>query len=342
MDIAVLQTSHQGTDASIKKVPAALMESLRGVLLDRVHDLYLKAVSRLPMKEFQISHHRGLLKAGYCYGPFNPVWNIIVNTVWYNTAFPACEEFEVDMISTMRHVEFRSLNRLIAFLSASIPVVSEHEAMYYLLKSDLKVGKAIQMMNREHECLDESGYKAATDASSHPKPEEFLDFVTKSLPKVLPYVKSLMQASHLISSDDIIHLSSLLAASAKPLDPPVELTKDALNMLSKYKKNFLTEQSIFQAKVEAALRKYEQVKGYFYELNMIYVVNNHVGKITDMRHSKKQYSHVNFWATRKNGERPTLFFAQFSNDVDSENVHSICYPVTGLSTHSAFLAKYGS
>ncbi|GJN19094.1 hypothetical protein PR202_gb06332 [Eleusine coracana subsp. coracana] len=96
-----------GTDVSIKKVPAALMESLRGVLLDRVHDLYLKAVSRLPMKELRISHHRGLLKAGYCYGPFNPVWNIIVNTIWYNTAFPACEEFEVDMISMMRHVESR-------------------------------------------------------------------------------------------------------------------------------------------------------------------------------------------------------------------------------------------
>lgn len=72
---------------------------------------------------------------------------------------------------------------------------------------------------------------------------------------------------------------------------------------------------------------------------MICVVNKYVGKKIGMTNSKKQYSHVNFWATRENEGRPTLFFAQFSNDEDSANHYSICYPVTGLSTHDGMFSS---
>ncbi|KAK3152239.1 hypothetical protein QOZ80_2BG0156230 [Eleusine coracana subsp. coracana] len=262
MGIAVLRIP----PASTEKVSVELTESLRGVLLDRVHDLYLKAVSRLPMKEFQTHHHRGLLKAGYCYGPFDPVYNIIVNTIWYNTTFPTSQEFEVDMVCTMRHIESRSLNGLIAFLRASIPQVSEHEAMTYLLKSDLKLCRAIQMAKQEHQTPgsdDEIGYKAAVNASSHPRSEEFLKVVIQTWPKVLSAVRSMMKASHLISSSAIIHLFRLLGTRANLLEPTLKLTKDALDMLSRYKKEFLTQQSIVRAKVEAALKKYGHAQVYW-------------------------------------------------------------------------------
>jgi hypothetical protein len=104
------------------------IQSLRGLLLDRIHVVYLKAISALPIEDFRSRHHRGLLKAGYCYGPFNPIFNIIVNTIWYDTAFPAQKEFKLDMICTriLIHAESRSLDLL-----ARISNLSEHDAMVY-------------------------------------------------------------------------------------------------------------------------------------------------------------------------------------------------------------------
>uniref|UniRef100_A0A0A9B882 PIR2-like helical domain-containing protein n=1 Tax=Arundo donax TaxID=35708 RepID=A0A0A9B882_ARUDO len=58
------------------------------VLLERIHGFYLEAISRIPAPCLRSRHHRGLLKAGHCYGPFDTVTNIIVNTISYDTAFP--------------------------------------------------------------------------------------------------------------------------------------------------------------------------------------------------------------------------------------------------------------
>ncbi|TVT97900.1 hypothetical protein EJB05_56826 [Eragrostis curvula] len=334
MSLAPIRIPQHDADASTK-VLGVLTPSLRCVLLDRIHDLYLKAVSQLPMEDFRTRYHRGLLKAGYCYGPFNPVSNIIVNTIWYDTTFPASQGLEVDMICTMRHVESRSLSGLLAFLRASIPEVSEHEAMTYLLKNDLKVGKAIKMAAKQGHYKsgsDESSYKAAANASSHPKAEEYLEFAVQSLPTMMSDVRSLMQASQMISSRNILRLSRLLSpSSAEPLESPLKLTQDAVDMLSKYKKDFLTEQTITRGKVEAALQNYEETMGCCYELRIICGVNNCVGKQRKIRDPKRQYSHVNFWASLKNGGSPTLFFAQFNNDEGCEN-QSICCPVSDQST----------
>uniref|UniRef100_A0A0D9WE54 Uncharacterized protein n=1 Tax=Leersia perrieri TaxID=77586 RepID=A0A0D9WE54_9ORYZ len=274
--------------ASIVNVPGELTESLQGVLMDRVHDHYLKAIF-------------SLLKAGYCFGPFHPVSNIIMNTVWYDTAFPPSKEFEVDMIFTLRHVESRSVNGLITFLRACIPVISEHEAMVYLLKSNLDVCKAIQMAKSQGcdvSVCDDSGYKAAAKAASHPNLEAYCD--------------------------------------AKSLDPTIELTKDALKCITNYKEDFLTQQSFVRRKVEAALRNYEQSKGCCYDLGVICGVNDNVGKETGIFDTKFQYTHANFWATQDNGTA-ALFFTEFSNDEDVDH-KPFCYPVSGLSTQGIILS----
>ncbi|KAK3148911.1 hypothetical protein QOZ80_3AG0210350 [Eleusine coracana subsp. coracana] len=100
--------------------------SMKMVLLDKTHGLYLEAISRIPTALLRSRLHWALLKAGYCYGPLDPVANILINTIWYDTASPSQLEFEVDMIrmESLANIESRSLNGLIAFMSAQFPTIS--------------------------------------------------------------------------------------------------------------------------------------------------------------------------------------------------------------------------
>ncbi|CAL5060044.1 unnamed protein product [Urochloa decumbens] len=322
------------SDVRTEKVPGGLTISLRAVLHDRIHAQYLKVFSLLPMRDIRNRHHRGLIKAGYCYGPFSPVTNIIVNTVWYDTAFPAREEFEVDMICTpaFMRVESRSLVGLIKLLLSCIPEISEHEAMVYLLKSNLKVRKAIRMARKEGwhtSSWDVSAYTAAMDASVHPEPEAYIEFVTQFLPSVRSTVKTLLHHSNTLPSK-VSELSMLFSASnfkpAKPLGEIVELSKDALEMFQPFKEKFISQQSFLRRRIEAILSS----KGYLYELQVICVANDQVGEQIGFVDFKCPYSHVNFLASPTDGTGVELFFAEFSNDEDEK---SFCCTVSNQSMH---------
>ncbi|CAN6237263.1 unnamed protein product [Urochloa humidicola] len=324
-----------------EKVPGGLTISLRAALIDRIHARYLKAISWLPTQDVRVRYHRGLIKAGYCYGSLDPVTNIIINTIWYDTAFPPLENLEVDMIctSTLVRVESRSLSGLIKLLCTCIPEISEHEAMVYLLKNNMKVKKAIRMARTEGCDIsdrDISAYKAAATASFHPEPEAYVDFVMQSLPLVQSAIKSLLKVSDSLSSSEVLQLANLLSPSncnpAKPLQAAsetsveLELSNDALEMFVGFKENFMGQQSFFRKKIETVLRN----KGYSYELHVICGVNEHVGSQKSFMDFKCPYSHVNFFATAKNGTGLKLFFAQLSNGDDDQ---SFCYIVSNKSIH---------
>uniref|UniRef100_A0A0E0LFA7 Uncharacterized protein n=1 Tax=Oryza punctata TaxID=4537 RepID=A0A0E0LFA7_ORYPU len=323
-------------DANGEKVPGGLTISLRVVLLDKIHAKYLKAISRLPMKDVRACYHRALVNGGYCYGPFSCVTNIIVNTLWYDSTFHAVEKLEVDMIctSTFVRVESRSLRGLIKLLLTCIPEISEHDAMIYLLKNNLKVRKAIEMAGVEgwESSWDVSAYKAAADASFHPELKAYVQFFTQSLPTVQSAVKSLLRASTPLSPNDVLQLAMLLPSSncisAKSLETIVDLSTDALDMFIAYKEKFVTQQGFFRRKIEAALRK----KGYLYDLQVICVANECVGSQKNFLDFKCPYSHVNFLASPKVGSGLKLFFAEFSND--DEDV-SFCCTVSRKSKHEA-------
>lgn len=342
VDLAAARTppQHYGGDAGIEKGLTGLTDSLRALLMDAIHRKYLEALSRMPPLELRRCHYRGLLKAGYCLGPFNPVSNIIVNTIWYDTTFPAPEELEVvDMITTS-HVESRSLDVLIKLLQECIPDVSQHDAMVYLLKSNIRFRKAVGIATQEgHNTSSWTAnvYKAAAVAAYHPQPEALVVFVMETLPIVRSAVKKLLKSSRILSSREINDLSRLLSPSNPPITfhPTDELTKEALEMISKYKENFMNKQAFVREKVKAALHKYEQTKGHQYELHVICGWNQEVGMENPVCHWERPYyySHVNFWASPKDGTNPILFFAEFSNHKDNESQQSFCCPLFDLSTH---------
>uniref|UniRef100_A0A0D9VXT2 Uncharacterized protein n=1 Tax=Leersia perrieri TaxID=77586 RepID=A0A0D9VXT2_9ORYZ len=115
--------------------PFVVAKSLKSILLHKIYGFYLDALAILPMYELRKRYHRGLLKAGHCYGPFeNPVHNIVLNTVWYDTMFPPQEEVSVQMICSRSLVRaaFRSLRGLVAYLCACFCTISEDQAVCYL------------------------------------------------------------------------------------------------------------------------------------------------------------------------------------------------------------------
>lgn len=71
------------------------------MLFATIRVFYLQAMARLPADELRARYHRSMLKAGHCYGPLDPVSNIIVNTIWYDqAAFSQSKPCTLQMIST--------------------------------------------------------------------------------------------------------------------------------------------------------------------------------------------------------------------------------------------------
>jgi hypothetical protein len=125
------------------------------LLLGKIHALYLQALALMPRDALRKRHHRNLIKGGYCYGPMDPVSNIILNTAWYGAAFPMPRdfdfEFDASMICTrlLDRVECCSLYGLVAFLRARFPTLTETDALLYLLKSNADVGKSMKQIEQD-------------------------------------------------------------------------------------------------------------------------------------------------------------------------------------------------
>jgi hypothetical protein len=113
---------------------------LKRALLDAIHGFYLQALARLPAGELCSRYQRSLLMAGHCYGPLDPVSNIILNTIWYNAVFPPAMELELGMgmISTpgLLRIGTRSMYGLVSFLCTRYHHLNFHLAMRCLLEAD--------------------------------------------------------------------------------------------------------------------------------------------------------------------------------------------------------------
>ncbi|PNT69752.1 hypothetical protein BRADI_3g60950v3, partial [Brachypodium distachyon] len=92
--------------------------TMRRMLLTTIHGYYLQALARLPKDKLLSRYHHSMLQAGHCYGPLDPVSNIILNTIWYSAAFPLTKAVEIEAISTrgLLRIAVRSFYGLVSFM----------------------------------------------------------------------------------------------------------------------------------------------------------------------------------------------------------------------------------
>jgi hypothetical protein len=112
---------------------------MKRMLLAKIHGFYVEALGRLPKVELCSCYHRSTLMGGYCYGPLDPVSNIILNTIWYEQHFPPSKQFEVSMISTqlLWRIVARSLYGLISFLCTKRQGITPDQAIESLLVTNV-------------------------------------------------------------------------------------------------------------------------------------------------------------------------------------------------------------
>jgi hypothetical protein len=246
--------------------PFQLELTLMKVLQDRIHGFYLKAISCIPAPCLRSRHHRGLLKAGHCYGQFDPVTNIILNTIWYDIVFPPHQEFEVDMIydEALARTECRSLHGLTTLVAKLFPELSAYDAARYLLLDNATLDRVISRAKLDGYQISSDphdAYESAAHAANHPNPEALANFALGSMQEGLE-LKSMLEVKCTLSPDDvrIISESLLQYPRSKPEGLVRKLTKGASQIVSAKRKDFEAHQSLVYRSVQSALGKHSQDK----------------------------------------------------------------------------------
>ncbi|GJN24093.1 hypothetical protein PR202_gb11810 [Eleusine coracana subsp. coracana] len=354
--VIIITPPHQFIQEQVKQPPFFPTKSLKSVLPDRIYRLYIDALARLPRDMLQKHYYRSLLKAGHCYGLLeDPVSNIVLNTVWYETVFPPQKRLSVSSVSmissrSLVRVACRSLHGLVEYLRACFRMVSDHQAMRYLLFSDANIWGALDMARREGHVertglAQDGAYKAAAIAAMHPDPNAVAGFLVSTFPSMSLSLRTDDSSSPFsnlqLLSQMLMRCLSTSTRHGSVQTSPAPLSDGGSKVLAWIQNDFKQEERFVCGKVNAALKKYtQQTGGPQYELHIICGFNRNVGNSYgwgfqygpghNMRPRKTQYSHINFLASPKgsHSSAPILFFAECSNNEDVIDDLSCC-PVMG-------------
>ncbi|XP_044417192.1 uncharacterized protein [Triticum aestivum] len=329
-----LASKRTGSNLNHPEMQVPLLPTLKHLLLTTIHGYYLEALACLPKDKLRGSHqyHYSLLHAGHCYGPLDPVSNIIVNTLWYAQAYPLKLEKKIDIevISTkaLLRIALRSLYGLVSFLCTRHPTLTVGEAMQQLQLAGAYLQKADDPSHHDGG-VEQEAYMAAAKAAHHAKPLEQAHFLG-------PSNSMLKGCLELLNQNEDAKVRTLILGHFQTNSKPAQETKntnvlgpwayrDVMRMID----NFWYQHTSVVGMVKSAIEMYNkksQVQP-SYEVHVICGVNEHVGGRADLMRPFQHISHcshINFLATQVAGT-PKLFFAECRNVGSKEAV--LCCPV---------------
>ncbi|VAH80726.1 unnamed protein product [Triticum turgidum subsp. durum] len=309
-------------------------------LLDMIHGVYLKAIAMLPVHALRNGHLlHSLVTAGHCYGPLDPVSNIVINTVWYDVVFPLSKDvaFEVGAadildVRSMHRVESRSIDGLVAYLRRS-PSTNEQDAVTMLCKKRLNT-PILDLYNMCDVAL----------AAKHPQPAAFGAFLERAsilqlydrycLSRVHGHPDSAFEELKMALLQETTRVAVPVQQCAHDMDKSTAFLwlnsmssqKTALVTLSEKRLSFRSRQDIFRRVLEHLLIDY----GYRGPLEPLYKLGVICGVTRKRNYSCTDVYHANFLASSDGGSSWKLFFAEFWNLPDErleESKNPFCCPV---------------
>ncbi|VAI26441.1 unnamed protein product [Triticum turgidum subsp. durum] len=311
--------------------------SLRMRLHDMIHGFYLKVFAMLPSMWLHLIPH--ILFAGHCYGPMDPVSNIIINSICHHILCPLpssadCKVDVYDILDTlsMLRVEVRSLEGLIALVRAS----SESQCSTQRAMEHLSC-KRCDLSQETHTSLQ---FTDAAAAARHPQHAELGSFFASLAPDRLIDLRLLLatSADGRISSESLGEIISTLKHSALLLVAPVspnaaELCNEAKETLLQ-KRSCYNEMKLFiRAELAQVLKKY----AFDHPLEPKYEPSFICGLVAAPRSLDRLSYHVNFVAASESDNQ--LFFAEINEPFPDPPKPSFCCPLPLTSTGRCYYGE---
>ncbi|XBH66496.1 hypothetical protein VPH35_094989 [Triticum aestivum] len=314
-------------------------ESLKMRLHAMIHTFYLKVFTMLPSTGLRLI--RDILFAGHCYGPMDPISNIILNSIWHNIVCslpPADTEIEVydilDARSLLR-VEVRSLKGLIASVRANSKIGSSMQrVMEHLCCKQCDLSKEKHTLQQ---------FVAAATAAQHPQPAALGSFLASLTPDVLVDLRRLLTTgtNGVISRESLDQIERIFRDMAPPLapEPPNEvaqLCKEAKEILLEKRSWYRKMQLYIRSGLAQALQKYALE----HPREPKYVPSVICGVESASESLGRDCYHVNFVAAPKSGVHNQFFFAQVNISFpDQKTEPNFCCPLRLTHTGRCFYGK---
>ncbi|KAF7047520.1 hypothetical protein CFC21_056443 [Triticum aestivum] len=314
------------------------LQSLKMYLHGIIHNLYIKALKLLPTPSGSLM--RSILKAGHCYGSMDPVSNIIVNSIWYNSCgcdLPVSERRDMveyndvlDPLCLLR-AQVHSLKGLMELAAFADPQFSVPACALELLCS---TKCDIASMPSSTESSEKNPFHESAKAAGHTRPlglgelHQQLLLMPDTRSELLSFITEAQTSGTVLRINDMTNRISLMwnrnRSGAQIMQAP-ELCAGALRAVSSERSDYEDDRSWFRSKIEQLLKEYttKQFLGSEYKLDTILGV--------DERH-KGYYPggyicyHVNFTATCDLRLQRTLFYAEFSSS-SCEPEPEFCCPL---------------
>ncbi|TVU21528.1 hypothetical protein EJB05_31169, partial [Eragrostis curvula] len=249
--------------------------SLKMHLLDTIHAFYIKALAIMPRGGAPLARRllRAVLVAGHCYGPMDPVSNIILNSAWYDIAFPLAPGAEAELPDGVLGTELIPVRWTASSPSsaeaAASAGMSEREALRCLNSTDCDLSQLLLSSPHGDDNTGTNGdgsFAAAAKAAKHPQHAAFGSFLASLSGEKLDRMRCLLPG-RIISDAQWDLLNTIIREASESLLRSREVSVSAQNkaeglspwaseLVSSKRSGFQSQLTFVRTELNKALRRY--------------------------------------------------------------------------------------